>query len=353
MKEVVKEYYGQTLQGSADLQTDACCTQGDLPSYVKRILGKIHPEVLARYYGCGLVVPQLLQGARVLDLGCGAGQDCYALAQLVGESGSVLGVDMTPEQLAIAKKYEDYHREKFGYGESNVTFQEGHIEALDQLGLPAESFDVIVSNCVINLCPDKEAVLREAYRLLKVGGELYFSDVYSDRRVPEALIKDPLLYGECLSGALYWNDFHNLAKKVGFLDPRLVSDRPLAINNPIIQEKIGHIGFYSATYRLFKLPELEPACEDYGQAVVYKGTVPHSPQMFILDKHHAIATGKIFPVCGNSYRMLNQSRFAPHFEFFGNWEQHYGIFSGCGVDIPYDGRGVTGAPQGEKSGSCC
>ena len=101
--------------------------------------------------------------------------------------------------------------QRFGYTRKNTEFRLGYIERLDELDLPDNSFDIIVSNCVINLSPDKEAVLREAWRLLKPGGELYFSDVYADRRVPRSLRDDPELYGECLSGALYWNDFHNLA----------------------------------------------------------------------------------------------------------------------------------------------
>ena len=347
MKESVQEYYGETLQGSVDLKTDACCTDGDMPRYIKTALSNIHDEVLMRYYGCGLVAPQQLEGMRILDLGSGSGRDCYTLAQLVGPNGYVLGVDMTEQQLEIANRHLDYHAEKFGY--RNVEFRFGHIEELDKLGLEDNSFDIIISNCVINLSTDKEAVLREAYRLLKPGGEMYFSDVYSDRRVPAHLVSDPILYGECLSGALYWNDFHNLAKQCGFADPRLVEDRPLAINNEDIQVLIGHIGFYSATYRLFKIEGLEPFCEDYGQAVRYRGTVEHSEELFVLDKHHAIEKGRIFPVCGNTYRMLNETRFAEHFEFIGDWDIHYGIFKGCGTDIPYDKQGN----DGDKSGGCC
>jgi ubiquinone/menaquinone biosynthesis C-methylase UbiE len=348
MKQVVQEYYGKTLQHSGDLQTNACCTDGDLPSYLKQALSNIHDEVAARYYGCGLVSPQLLEGMRILDLGSGSGRDCYLLAQLVGEQGFVLGVDMTDEQLAVANRHIEWHRERFCYARSNVAFRKGHIEQLDQLGLTENSFDIIVSNCVINLSPDKEAVLREAWRLLKPGGELYFSDVYSDRRVPAALIEDPVLYGECLSGALYWNDFQNLAKKAGFLDPRLVEDRPITIDNDEIQERIGHIRFFSATYRLFKLEGLESHCEDYGQAVVYRGGIPHSEQRFELDKHHLIEKGKMFPVCGNTYRMLKESRFAEYFEFHGDRETHYGIYDDCGTSLPFD-SGLA-APG---DGGCC
>ncbi|MBL3598865.1 MAG: methyltransferase domain-containing protein [gamma proteobacterium endosymbiont of Lamellibrachia anaximandri] len=351
MKDTVKEYYGKVLQHSGDLQTNACCTDAEMPGYLRDALSNIHDEVMARYYGCGLVSPQLLEGTRILDLGSGSGRDCYALAQMVGESGYVLGVDMTDEQLEVADRHIDWHRDRFGYAKSNVEFRKGYIEKLDELGLEENSFDIIVSNCVINLSPDKEAVLREAYRLLKPGGELYFSDVYSDRRVPEHLVSDPVLYGECLSGALYWNDFQNLAKKTGFADPRLVEDRPITIDNPEIEEKIGHIGFYSATYRLFKLDGLEPACEDYGQAVVYKGGIPESEQTFALDDHHIIEKGRMFLVCGNTYRMLNETRFSEYFEFYGNWDTHYGIFDDCGSSLPFKQAG-----QGEEEsagGGCC
>lgn len=257
----------------------------------------------------------------------------YALAQLVGESGMVVGVDMTEEQLAVAQKFRAYHAEIFGF--DNVTFRQGYIEKLDELGLESGSFDVIVSNCVINLSPDKDAVLREVYHLLKPGGEFYFSDVYADYRVPEAVRNDPVLYGECLGGSLYWNDFIRLAHRHGFTDPRLVEDRPLEITDPKLWPRVGHLNFFSATYRLFKLEGLETACEDYGQAVMYRGTIPEQPHRCVLDRHHLIDTGKVFPVCGNTWRMLHDTRFREHFDFIGDFSQHYGIFPGCGHEMPF------------------
>ncbi|MDP1520834.1 methyltransferase domain-containing protein [Porticoccus litoralis] len=238
MYDTVKDYYGKELQSSADLKTDACCTVDSVPQHLKPIMAKIHPEVTGKYYGCGLVAPQLLDGLRILDLGSGSGQDCYVLSAMVGEQGDVVGVDMTDEQLAVANRHIEFHRQAFGFSRPNVRFIKGYIEKLDELGLEDNSFDVIVSNCVINLSPDKRAVLEQAHRLLKPGGELYFSDVYADRRVPESLSHDPVLYGECLAGALYWNDFVQLAKAVGFADPRLVEDRPLAVNSDDIRRKL-------------------------------------------------------------------------------------------------------------------
>lgn len=346
MHEIVKDYYGKQLQSSADLKTTACCDISQVPEWLKPLLSRIHPEVLSRYYGCGLVCPPLLEGCRVLDLGCGSGRDVYALAQLVGPTGQVVGVDMTEEQLAVAEKHRDYHAQAFGF--DNVRFLRGYIEHLDELDLAPGSFDVIVSNCVVNLSPDKDAVLRGVHRLLKPGGEFYFSDVYADRRVPAEVRDDPVLYGECLGGALYWKDFERVAHATGFGDPRLVEDRPLLVTDPALAARTGSIGFYSATYRLFRLSGLETACEDYGQAVIYQGSIPESPHRFVLDKHHDIAAGKVFPVCGNTWRMLADTRFRDHFTFIGDFSRHYGLFEGCGSAMPFDRRAAT-----PGSTACC
>jgi arsenite methyltransferase len=149
--ENAQDYYGNVLEGSVDLKTDACATIAAPPPAVRQALGNVHPEVKARYYGCGLVFPQAVEGCQILDLGSGAGQDAYIMAQLVGEHGSVTGVDATRQQLEIANRHLDWHRKKFGYAKSNVTFVEGDIEKLGELGLAEGSFDVIISNCVINL----------------------------------------------------------------------------------------------------------------------------------------------------------------------------------------------------------
>lgn len=347
IQENVKEYYGEVLRSSADLKTDACCTVEDIPPHIRCALGNVHPEVRARYYGCGLIAPLALDGARVLDLGSGAGQDAYALAQLVGPQGEVVGIDMTPQQLAVANAYRDWHAEKFGY--ANIRFVEGDIERLGALDLEPGSFDIIVSNCVINLCTDKFAVFEAARSLLRPGGEFYFSDVYADRRLPDELRRDPVAQGECLGGALYWNDFLNLARRAGFADPRLIADRPLAIRNPELKQRLIPAEFHSATYRLFRIDGLEPACEDYGQAVIYRGGVAFAESVFALDSHHTIERGRVFPVCGNTYRMLQESRFAPFFEFIGDWSTHYGIFPGCGAVSPF-GRASR---EEMTSGACC
>ena len=141
-----------------------------------------------------------------------------------------------------------------------------------------------------------------------------------------------------------------MAKQAGFLDPRLVTSRPITVENEAMRAKLGQAKFFSATYRLFKLEGLEPACEDYGQAVLYKGAVPEQPDAFALDGHHLIERGKVFPVCGNTWRMLADTRFAPHFDFVGDFGTHYGIFPGCGTSIPF---ATSAAPAAKSSGGCC
>lgn len=359
--DAVKEYYGKTLNKTEDLATNACLTGKAPPAYIRDILKLIHPTTVAKYYGCGLCLPDYdLTGAHVLDLGCGAGRDVYIASKLVGPTGRVVGVDMTQEQLDSAREQQTYHAETFGY--QNTEFVQGYLEKLTEIPeLHPGSFDLIVSNCVLNLCVDKQAVLKACFDLLKPGGELYFSDVYANRRVPEVLQKDELLWGECLSGALYWNDFVRMSQRAGFCDPRLVEDAPITIGNKKVLQMFNDAGqgllrFYSATYRLMKVEELEQDSEDYGQAVMYKGTIPRSPSAWRLDKHHVLETGRTMSVCGNTWRMLKANpRLAPHFDFFGSFDNHFGLKNKRNGGLPFDVMvaPATGSCKGSNTGACC
>jgi ubiquinone/menaquinone biosynthesis C-methylase UbiE len=324
--EAVQEYYGKILSTQQDLKTSACCTGESLPQDLRSLLMDLHPEVKEKFYGCGSPIPACLEGMTVLDLGCGSGRDCFILSRLVGDGGQVIGVDMTDEQLAVARRHVGYHTEKFGYARPNVRFLKGYIEDLGAIGIADASVDVVISNCVLNLSPDKERVFAEIWRVLKPGGELYFSDVFADRRVPPHLAADPVLLGECLGGALYLEDFRRLMARIGCPDYRVVSSIPIALNNPDIERKAGMIGFFSLTVRAFKL-ELEDRCEDYGQVAYYLGTIPGSPHAFQLDDHHRLQTGRPMPVCGNTADMLGKTRYAPHFRIAGDTSVHYGLFA--------------------------
>lgn len=334
MHENAKEYYGSTLKGTKDLKTNSCCCSEKPPKYIIDIISQLHEEIVSHYYGCGLVIPDELEGLTCLDLGCGAGHDVYILSKLVGEKGKVFGVDMTKEQLEIAERHKEYQAKAFGYSKSNVEFINCYIEKMEKI--PDNSIDLIVSNCVVNLCPNKKDVFREVYRVLKPGGEMYFSDIYSDRRIPEKLLHDPVLHGECLSGALYWNDFLSLVKDIGFKSPRLVKDRIVTIENKDIEKKIGFATFLSATFRLFKIPDFDNFDgEDYRLKVCYKGTISTSPDSFVLDNSHNFVKDKEYSVCSNTYRILNESRFKKHFKFEGDFETHYGIMKNTSLKIPF------------------
>jgi len=347
IREGVKDYYGKQVQSTKDLKSNVCCAYKSPPQHIRQILSTIHAEVLDKFYGCGLVCPPAVEGLTVLDLGCGSGRDCYLLSALVGSQGKVIGVDMTDEQLAVAIKHIDYHTKQFGYTTPNVEFKKGYIEQLGDVGIGDNSVDLIVSNCVINLSVDKESVLRECYRALKAGGEMYFSDVYSDRRVPAELKKDPVLYGECLSGALYWNDFKTLARKVGFCDPLLVETSDITVDDSALQAKLGPIKFFSRTYRLLKVPDQEPSCEDYGQSVRYKGGIEHSPDQFVLDITHVFPKGQDVRVCGNTFSQLQHSRYGRYFDFMGDRSCHHGLFS---CDLPVINQANSAALA---SSACC
>lgn len=338
----VKDYYGKVLSSQKDLKTSACCTTDALPLRHRQILGQIEDEILTKFYGCGSPIPPAIEGCTVLDLGSGTGRDVYLASALVGEAGRVIGVDMTDEQLEVARRHIPAMTERFGFNQPNVEFRQGYIEDLAGAGIGDNSVDLVISNCVINLSPDKERVFGEIFRVLKPGGELYFSDVFAGRRVPDEIRRDPVLHGECLAGALYIEDFRRLLQRLGCADYRRMSCRRIELNNPELEAKAGMIDFYSITVRAFKLDCLEDICEDYGQVAIYRGTIADHPHHFDLDDHHRFITGKPLLVCGNTAAMLQQTRFAPHFEIIGDRSVHYG---------PFDCKPVTEPPQ--NAGGCC
>ncbi|XP_016430222.1 arsenite methyltransferase-like [Sinocyclocheilus rhinocerous] len=241
--ENVKNYYGSRLETSDDLQTNAACVMPSrpLPKSACEALKQVHPDVCKRYFGCGLVIPEKLEGCTVLDLGSGSGRDCYVLSKLVGERGRVIGLDMTDEMIVASQKYVQYHQEMFGYSKPNTVFVKGYMEKLSDAGIQNNSLDVVVSNCVICLCPDKRTVISEAYKVLKEGGELYYSDMYASKVVPDSFKEDPVLWGEGMAGALYWRDLITLMNDIGFSTPHLVAGSHIVVHNPEIQRKTGNL----------------------------------------------------------------------------------------------------------------
>lgn len=340
-KEEVRNYYGKVLTGKKDLKTDVCCGTDSFPPHVRSIAKMIHPEIIEKCYGCGSPIPSVLEGLTVLDLGCGTGRDSYILSKLVGPQGQIIGVDMTDEQLEVARRHLPYQMAQFGYAKPNIRFLKGYIEDLESLEIENNSVDLIVSNCVINLSPDKRRVFSEIFRVLKPGGELYFSDIFTGRRMPRELAEDPVLLGECLGGALYLEDFRRLLLAVGCNDYRVASRSRIELKNPEVESKAGMIDFWSVTIRAFKL-KLEDRCEDYGQIATYLGTIPESPHSFFLDDHHLFEKGRPVPVCSNTAAMLQGTRYTPHFKVMGDLSTHYGRFDCGSVKNSADGKVATG-----------
>lgn len=338
LRAMLREFYGRVLASSADLEEGTCCTV-DTNARYGSILELVPAEVRSRAYGCGCPIPEDdLAGLTVLDLGSGAGLDAFVVSYLVGPDGFVHGVDMTPEQLDCARRNAPEVARRFGYAAPNTAFHEGFIETAD--AIEDDSVDLVISDCVINLSPAKDEVFATFWRVLKPGGELYFSDVYADRRVPRELRDDPRLFAECVGGADYEHDGLDRLRDAGFLDPRIVTRTPMR------SEVLGQpITFSSLTLRAQKFVEpLDRRCEDYGQLATYDGGIKGSPARYVYDDHHVFEAGRPTPVCRNTARMLAETRLGRYFEVTAP-VRHFGLFD-CGPSsMP--------SSAGEPGGACC
>lgn len=345
----VQNYYGKVLSTSKDLKTSACTTLNSPHPIVRNALAKVPSEIKDKYYGCGTPLPLGIQGLHLLDLGSGSGQDCYIASQFVGAEGSVTGVDMTDEQLEVARKHVDaYTMDTLGYAKANLEFKKGYIEFLDKAGIKDSSMDMVISNCVINLSPDKPRVIEGVYNALREGGELYFSDVYCDRRLPENVRTHDVLLGECLGGALYIEDFVRICNNVGFTDPRELAREEIIVHDPELKELCGNARFYSITYRCFKLESLESLCEDFGQVAVYNGSIDGHNNGYALDDHHFFEKNRPMLVCGNTAAMVEETWLKPHFTVTGDRSCHFGLFDCAPPSAP---SAATAAPS--SGGACC
>jgi len=345
-----KEYYGEVLNSSEDLKTTACCTLDMIPKRVRETLPFIMDEIKDRYYGCGSPMPLILENQTMLDLGCGSGRDVYILSKLSGQNGFAYGIDMTENQINVAKKYQKDQTKRFEYDEPNTEFIHDYIENIDK-HFGHDTIDIVTSNCVINLLKDKRTILKKIYTILKQGGEFYFSDVYTNRRLPKHVREDKVLHGECLGGALYANDFVRFAIEAGFVEHRLVSTKEIEITDEDVKKLVGKTKFYSLTYRLWKIDGLDSVCEDYGQFATYKGGIKHSEDEFQLDHNHLFEINRPEHVCKNTADMLNKTRYKQYFEIIGNTNTHYGEFKGCEtLATTYE---KESASEIDLSSSCC
>ena len=224
---VVERYGGRAREQLAKEETisltqaggDACCGPSEAPAeetsswadklYSARELGALPKEVSELSLGCGnpTAIAELRPGEAVLDLGSGSGLDCFLSAQQVGSQGRAVGLDMTDEMLELAR------RNLAKVGATNVEFHKGEMEAMP---LPDATFDVIISNCVINLSPDKDAVFRESFRVLKPGGRMRVSDIVWTREPTDDERRDLSSWAGCIAGALLVDEYVGKLKDAGF-----------------------------------------------------------------------------------------------------------------------------------------
>jgi SAM-dependent methyltransferase len=222
----------------ADAVTEGCCLCAT-SAYDEMDLSHIPEEVKNANQGCSSPLSDamcgLAEGMTVVDLGCGAGLDVFIAARYVGHTGRAVGIDMTPEMLAIAKRNSPVVAADLGY--TNTDFFESRIEALP---LDADTADIVISNCVINLSQEKEKVFAEIFRVLKPGGYFIISDVYANQPIPEALKTDPKLISMCIGGAMELREFSEMAEAAGFTN--------VSALHADAYTELGGYEFVSATY---------------------------------------------------------------------------------------------------------
>ncbi len=230
IKEQVRERYADIARKALEGNRSSCC---ESPSNIipADLIGEGMPdEVTSTSQGCGtpLEIAKLQTGETVLDLGSGGGLDCFYAAKLVGATGHVIGVDMTPEMLALA----DENAKKVGA--TNVEFRKGELE---NLPLDNATVDVIISNCVINLSPDKDRVFQEAFRVLKPGGRVAISDMVTRIPMPDVLRSNMASWAACVSGAITEKEYLDKMRQVGFADVAKVAGGELGLE-PVYSAKI-------------------------------------------------------------------------------------------------------------------
>jgi SAM-dependent methyltransferase len=236
IKDFVKNRYGEIARIESCCCSSSCCGGNSLDiaqriGYSEEDLGRIPPQA-SMGLGCGnpVALASLKEGETVLDLGSGAGMDVFLAASEVGEKGKVIGVDMTEEMVDRARKT------ALGHGFDNVEFRLGEIE---NLPVENDSIDVIISNCVINLAPDKGKVFNEAYRVLKSGGRLMVSDLVTEEELPQEVRESFDAWAGCIAGALPKGEYLDAIGRAGFEDVRIVSESTYDID--VSDEFVGKI----------------------------------------------------------------------------------------------------------------
>ena len=360
--------------GAESIQADLCCPV----DYDGELLAILPQEIIDKDYGCGDPSRYVRKGDVVLDLGSGSGKICYMAAQLVGDKGKVIGVDMNDDMLALSRKYQAEMSEKLG--SNRVEFVKGQIQDLaldlaamnkhlaqnpvhnaeDIIALRAwqekqrmespliadNSVDLVVSNCVLNLVhdSDKEQLIREIFRVVKPGGRVAISDIVSDECVPGHLKQDQHLWSGCISGALQEHEFLDAFIKAGFIAVSYDKweNQPWRV--------VEGLEFRSVTITAVK-PQAEP-CIDKGHAVIYRG--PYSEVYD--DEGHVYLRGQRMAVCERNYKLLTSDAYNNDFIGIAPVEEKPGKPWCCDTGTIRAVAETKGAQHQDKSntgGGCC
>jgi SAM-dependent methyltransferase len=256
LKELVRLKYGEIALQAKSVNQASCCGSGCCSTEVYNImsddyttLGGYNPDADLGL-GCGLPTQfaRIKPGDTVIDLGSGAGNDCFVARAETGPTGRVIGIDFTPEMIRKARE----NSVKLGF--SNVEFRTGDIE---KIPVTANAADVVVSNCVLNLVPDKKRVFCEIFRVLKNGGHFSISDVVLAGELPEALKKDAEMYAGCVAGAVQREEYLGFITKTGFVNLQIQKEKPIIIPDDILSKYLdpdqiasfrnGETGIFSVT----------------------------------------------------------------------------------------------------------
>lgn len=329
--EAVRQYFSaNTLTGKA-LDSNWLCREDITPRTQPLLAGLDREEQLSRC-GCGLPFPELMSGAKVLDVGCGAGTDSLILSQLVGTTGRVVGVDLCSNLVATARRFAERRND------DRIMFTCADVsDLLGQVKVTSHApFTLAVANCSLNLVSDKSEALRQIAALLEQGGELYVCDVFVSHDVTDCMRNHPFTWAHCIGGAWRWQEFEERLAEAGFSSPRLVHCRPLEITKSLLQ-KIANVfnlssltadlrkleamsGFQlcAATYRAFKLaPHVRNSLDSSKDKVQVIFSPPEGSHEEKLrwDRNVTFRAGQPLLVCGQLAALLRHSRYATHFLF--------------------------------------
>ncbi|MGB7292821.1 MAG: methyltransferase domain-containing protein [Thermodesulfobacteriota bacterium] len=289
-REVVRGFYGKAAE---EPQKELCCPT----SYPTDDVSHIPQEVIDRFYGCGspMSIADVKSGEIVVDLGSGAGIDCFIAANKAGPSGKVIGVDMTDQMLSVANECRPIVASNLGY--DVVEFRKGFLE---EIPIRHKSIDVITSNCVINLSPDKKKVFSEMWRILNNHGRIVISDIVSEKEVPPHIITNDKLWGECIAGALTEEQFVSYLEQAGFYG--------LQVLKKTYWKDVENYSFYSVTVRGYKF-EKTAGCVFIGQKAIYNG-----PLKAIVDEEgHLFPRGEAVEICTDTAQKLAKPPYAGMF----------------------------------------